>query len=111
MNKSPLRRVRFAAWGHHFTESDEAWIDLDISLPFEIMLKEVVIHMHSASLIGKFVSHQNLPRIHIPQKMKFSIKDFFSNRKRRIWSHLLKRSLMENFIFCAMSGEKFQRRQ
>ena len=36
--------------------------------------------------------------------MKFSIKEFFSQfdqirRKLRIWSHLLKKSLMENFIF------------
>ena len=41
------------------------------------------------------------------QKMKFSIKDFFRKcdrirRKLRIWSHLLKKSLMENFIFCAV---------
>ena len=41
------------------------------------------------------------------QKMKFSIKDLFSKcdqirRKLRIWSHLLKKSLMENFIFCAV---------
>ena len=40
-------------------------------------------------------------------KMKFSIKDFSSkcdqiSRKLRIWSHLLKKSLMENFIFCAV---------
>ena len=40
------------------------------------------------------------------QKMKFSINDFFSKcqqirRKVRIWSHSLKKSLMENFIFCA----------
>ena len=40
------------------------------------------------------------------QKIKFSIKDFFSKcdqmrRKLRIWSHLLKKSLMEN-IFCAV---------
>ena len=38
------------------------------------------------------------------QKMKLSIKDFFSKcdqicRKLRIWSHLLTKSLMENFIF------------
>ena len=38
------------------------------------------------------------------QKMKFSIKDFFSKcdqilRKLRIWSHLLKKSSAENFIF------------
>ena len=41
------------------------------------------------------------------QKMKFSIKDFFSKCDQihsflRIWSHLLKKSLMENFIFCAV---------
>ena len=41
-------------------------------------------------------------------KMKFSIEDFFSkcyqiNRKLRIWSCLLKKSLMENFIFCALT--------
>ena len=27
----------------------------------------------------------------------------WSNRKLRIWSHLLKKSWMENFIFCAVS--------
>ena len=40
----------------------------------------------------------------IAQKMKFSIKHFFSKydqirRKLRIWSHLLKKSLMEISIF------------
>ena len=35
------------------------------------------------------------------QTMKFSIKDFCS-KCGRIWSHLLKKSLMENFIFCAL---------
>ena len=39
--------------------------------------------------------------------MKFSIKDFFSKcdqipKKLRIWSYLLKKSLLENFIFCAV---------
>ena len=39
--------------------------------------------------------------------MKFFVKVFFSKcdqirRKLRIWSHLLKKSLMENFIFCAV---------
>ena len=41
------------------------------------------------------------------QKLKFSINGFFSKcdqirRKLRIWSHLLKKSLMEDFIFCAV---------
>ena len=47
------------------------------------------------------------------QKMKFSIKDFFSKydqirRKLRIWSHLLKKSLTENFIFCAREVIQFE---
>ena len=39
--------------------------------------------------------------------MKFSIKDFFSKFDQirsflRIWLHLLKKSSMEHFIFCAV---------
>ena len=39
--------------------------------------------------------------------MKFSVKDFFNKCDQvrsdlRIWSRLLKKSLMENFIFCAV---------
>ena len=45
--------------------------------------------------------------IYTAQRMKFSIKDFFSKcdqirRKLRISPHLLKKFLMENFIFCAV---------
>ena len=41
------------------------------------------------------------------QKMKFSVKDFFSKcdqicKKLRIWSHLLKKSLLKNFISYAV---------
>ena len=41
------------------------------------------------------------------QKMKFSTKDFFSKSDQihsflRIWLHLLKNSLMANFILCAV---------
>ena len=41
------------------------------------------------------------------QKMKFSIKDYFTKCDQicsflRIWSQLLKKSLIENFIFCAV---------
>ena len=43
------------------------------------------------------------------QKMKVSNKDFFSKcdqirRKLRVWSHFLEKSLVENFIFCAVKG-------
>ena len=39
--------------------------------------------------------------------MKFFIKDFFSKYDQirsfmRIWSHLLKKPLMENFFFCVV---------
>ena len=41
------------------------------------------------------------------QKLKFSFKNFFSKcdqmrRKLQIWSHLRKKILMGNFIFCTM---------
>ena len=49
------------------------------------------------------MSHSNTA-----QKIKFFINDFFSKCDQirsflRIWSHLLKKSLMENFIFCAVT--------
>ena len=47
-------------------------------------------------------------RLHTAQKMGFSSKDFFCKCDQissflQIWSHLLKKSLIENFIFCAVS--------
>ena len=46
--------------------------------------------------------------------MKFSVKDFFSKcdqvrRKLRIWSHLLNKCLMKNFIFCDVIALKIMR--
>ena len=43
--------------------------------------------------------------------MKFSIKEFFNKcdqirRKQRIWSHLMKKSLMENFIFVSFQSDR-----
>ena len=48
------------------------------------------------------------------QKMKFSIKDLFSKCDQsssflQIWPHLMKISLMENFIFCAVKLMKFSK--
>ena len=56
------------------------------------------------SPLGKF--YQNYLRYNA-QKMKFLAKDFSSKcdqilKKLRIWSQLLKISLFENFIFCAV---------
>ena len=47
------------------------------------------------------------PSASTAQKMKFSIKDFFSKYDQirsflRIWLHLPKKCLIENFVFCAV---------
>ena len=49
----------------------------------------------------------DISKIDTAQQRKFSIKDFFSKcdqirRNPRIWSHLLKKILLENSIFCAV---------
>ena len=46
------------------------------------------------------------------EKIKFCIKDFLNKcdqirRKLWIWSHLQKKSLMENIIFCAVLAANF----
>ena len=52
----------------------------------------------------------------IPQKIKFSIMDFFSksdqiSMKLRAWSHLRKKFSMENFVFCAVFLIIFDQRE
>ena len=54
----------------------------------------------------KWVNHELFEGMITARKMKFSIKDFCSKcdqirRKLQIWSDLLKKSFMQNFIFCA----------
>ena len=56
------------------------------------------------------ISHTCTCARHNAQKMKFSIKDFFSKYDQIrsflwIWSHSLKKSLTEIFIFCARQKE------
>ena len=51
--------------------------------------------------------HWEMISTNTAQEMKFCIKDFFSKydqirKKLRIWSLLLKKSLMENFFFCVV---------
>ena len=63
-------------------------------VPQKILLKNVIRLLFSQST---------------EQTLKFSIKDFFSKCNQihsfqRIWSHLVKKSLMENFTFCAVVG-------
>ena len=62
---------------------------------------------HNEALYILLKSPSYLYRCITEQKMKFSIKDFFSKcdeirRKLWIWLHLLKKSFIENFIFCTV---------
>ena len=65
------------------------------------------IEILDLSFKTNFVEKQPLKYNITAQKMKFSIKNFFSKCDQirsflRICSPLLKNSLMENFIFCAV---------
>ena len=72
---------------------------LDVDSLFNNIPLEETINAYTNLLYNNYVI--------TAQKMKFSIEDFYSKcdeirRKLRIWSHLLKKSLTENFIFCAV---------
>ena len=77
---------------------------LSCLLVVNMYLLSVKINISSSIMVAQ--SFNSLLYVIITaHKMKFSIKDFFSECDQirsflRIWSHLLKQSLMENFIFC-----------
>ena len=63
--------------------------------------------LHKSNTAKMCLSRSKNPQSYTAQKMKFSIKDFFSKcdqirKEMRIWSHLLKKHLIENFIFCVV---------
>ena len=79
--------------------------DPSISIETEFLPQWVVHFLRSLLLL---LLETNLIQFaYTTQKMRFSFIDFFSkynhvHRKLRIWSPLLKKSLLENFIFCAL---------
>ena len=69
--------------------------------------KEIKVFILLSNHFASSLARAFLLTVLTAQKMKFSIKDFFSKCDQirsllRIWSNLLKKSLMENFIFCAV---------
>ena len=62
--------------------------------------------------ISRWVDQENLVYV-TGQKIKFSVKDFFIkcdqiHKKPLIWSHLLKKSLIDNFIFLCIVLEEIE---
>ena len=68
---------------------------------------DICIMLHFGMEMFKWELSWKVIKCNTAQNMKFSIKDFFSKCDQirsflRIWSHLLKKSLKENFIFDAV---------
>ena len=85
------------------------WLTEKSSTAFHLETSGVltVVHSNIARVVVERTKKLNRGYVHTVQKMKFSMKDFFSKCDQIrsflwIWSHLLKKSLMENFIFCAV---------
>ena len=90
------------------------YLDLLPLVPKTISKKQLNYFEFWVDRAGK-MHHQNSPVTStsgaLTVQERFFIKDFFSKyyqipRRQRIWSYLLKKSLMENFIFCAVTAWK-----
>ena len=74
----------------------------------KVRCTELQVVLDNTAYIGSFCAKfWYVYFFYCTKKMKFSIKDFLIkcdqiHRKLRIWSHLLKKPLIENFIFCAV---------
>ena len=105
---SPSTSVMFDLKCNNFFEFDWSLLNLFIfSALFAFKTMLVCINFEKMLLIFDKILIIFSHWLDTAQKMKFSIKDFFSKcnqirRKLRTWSHFLKKSLMENFIFCAV---------
>ena len=78
---------------------DTGKYNISICNTFQFVINILVVE-------GFYRYHENGKK-YTAQKVKFPIKDFFSKCEQirsflRVWSHLPKKSLMENVIFCAV---------
>ena len=85
--------------------SFQNWVILFLKQGFKAFCFDLCLLSSARDFTVFSESFNSVWAISTAQKMKFSIKDFFSKydqicRKSR--SHLLKKSLMENVIFCAV---------
>ena len=102
---SPSSEIFF--WKPSFLQNFFLFFSIHINAPVSVETwdkhkKELVIE-NNFIIFLKFTKNETTA-----QKMKISIKDFFSKcdqmrRKLRIWSHVLKKSLIENLLFCVVN--------
>ena len=65
-------------------------------------------YFHKSSILDIWLGPECFTDYTLHKKWSFSIKDFSSKCDQirsflQIWSHLLEKSLMENFVFCAVT--------
>ena len=76
------------------------------------MNKIVQVFLKSTCQRGQFLQEFQVVGLYIFKKLKFSIKNFFSKcdqmrRELRIWSYLLKKSLMQNIFYAVVTVIKW----
>ena len=91
-----LRKVNFKAI---------EYFQIKLFCRFLLILENVTNNMSSWSKIWPDKWHFRPDNVQSPAVISTSGKCDQIRRKLRIWSHLLRESLMENFIFCAVSSE------
>ena len=99
-----IRKITLALSCDYFLIKFNSVLSLKLNSNFYLE-KTLIWHYFNSACLIKFFSCKRM--FTTAQKMKFLIKDFFSkcdqtHRSLRIWLHLLKKSPMENFIFCAV---------
>ena len=119
----------------HVWKSDIADFQIWISIPSNSSFIELVLQNNQLNgilyycpivtsktfvqLIGnrqkKFTIASLQQKSYTAQKMKFFVKDFFNKCDQicsfQIWSHLLIKSLMENFVFCAVLTSRIRQKK
>ena len=83
--------------------NDQEYSSCAVDLELQSYFDYVVQNENMAYPPSNWIEGKNITA----QKMKFSIKDFSSKCDQirsflRTWSHLLKKSLMEEFILCTV---------
>ena len=112
LSLSPFFKIGVLKNLTNFTGKHLRWSLFLIKLHVNFLIK--FTPFFSDCLLWLLLKHKKMRKITIKDydhyhctKMKFSIKDFFSKCDQirtflRIWSHLLNKSLMQIFIFCAV---------